>query len=164
MPYINTDRLTLITFTAEMMKAAISQKSALEKVTTYRVADEYPSEMYKEILPYKIKRYDKYPAENEWEGIIVHKEDQTIIGDMGFRRRNEDQEELELGYSIVPSYQGHGYATEMAQAMMKWGLKQPDIKRIVASCDTDNFASIRVLEKAGVRLLGEKDNKFHWST
>lgn len=164
LPHIHTDRLMLITFTAEMMKAALLQKSDLEKVTTYQVADGYPSEMYKEILPYKIKRYGQYPNENEWEGIIVHKENQIIIGDMGFRRRNENQEELELGYSIVPSYQGSGYAAEMAQAILEWGLKQPRIKRIVASCDSDNFASIRVLEKVGLNLQGEKERKLHWST
>ncbi|MDJ0332918.1 MULTISPECIES: GNAT family N-acetyltransferase [Planococcus] len=164
MPYIQTSRLTLITFTVAMMKAAISNKADLEKITTYRVADGYPMTAYKEIIPYKIKQFSEYPHENKWEGILVHNQTRTIIGDMGFRYRDGKQDELELGYSIVPSYQGHGYATEMAQALVAWGKTQSGINRIIASCDYDNFASIRVLEKAGLRRVEKKDSKIYWST
>lgn len=164
MPHIKTDRLMLITFTAEMMQAAISSERELEKATGYQVIDDYPSDNYKEILPFKIQRYRQYPEENEWEGLIVHQQDQMIMGDMGFRRSTDNPEELELGYSIVPAYQGHGYATEMAQAIISWGLTQAGIKTIIASCDNDNQASIRVLEKAGLKKLGEQEHKIRWST
>lgn len=164
MPHIQTDRLRWITFTAEMMQAAISNERELEQATGYQVADNYPSDDFKEILPFKIQRYKKYPEENEWEGLIVHQEDQIIMGDMGFRRSTDNPEELELGYSIVPAYQGQGYATEMAQAIITWGLTQAGIKRIIASCDTNNQASIRVLEKAGLKKLGEQEHKIRWST
>ncbi|MDN5709050.1 MAG: GNAT family N-acetyltransferase [Planococcus sp. (in: firmicutes)] len=164
MPHIKTDRLMLITFTAEMMQAAISNERELEQAAGYQVIDDYPSGDYKEILPFKIQRYRQYPEENEWEGLIVHQQDQIIMGDMGFRRSTDDPEELELGYSIVPAYQGYGYATEMAQAIISWGLTQTGIKRIIANCDHDNQASIRVLEKAGLKKLGEQEHKIHWST
>lgn len=164
MPHIQTNRLTLITFTKEMMQAAISTKHDLEQATSYQVAAEYPSASYKEILPYKIQRYSQFPEENDWEGLIIHKVDQTVVGDMGFRRSTKNAEELELGYSIVPAYQGHGYATEMAQEIVAWGLKQAGITRIIASCDNDNLASVRVLEKAGLKKIGEHENKILWST
>lgn len=164
MPQIKTDRLMLITFTAEMMQAAISNEHELARAAGYQVVDGYPSDEYKEILPFKIQRYSQYPEENEWEGLIVHQEDQMIMGDMGFRRSMDNPEELELGYSIVPAYQGRGYATEMAQAIISWGLAQADIKKIIASCDNDNQASIRVLEKAGLKRLGEQQHKIRWST
>lgn len=164
MPHIKTDRLMLITFTTEMMLAAISSERELEKAAGYQVIDDYPSDDYKEILPFKIQRYRQYPEENEWEGLIVHQQDQMIIGDMGFRRSTDNPEELELGYSIVPAYQGHGYATEMAQAIISWGLTQAGVKTIIANCDKDNQASIRVLEKAGLKKLGEQEHKIRWST
>lgn len=163
MPYVKTCRLTLCTFTVDMMKAALSNKKDLEQLTAYQVADEYPLDVYKEILPYKIDLFTQHPNENEWEGIIIHTENHTIIGDMGFRRSTKDTAEFELGYSIVPSYRGHGYATEMAKEMVKWGLSQPGIERIIAGCDNDNFASIHVLEKAGLNRIEEKDNKIYWS-
>lgn len=164
MPHIKTDRLMLITFTAEMMLAAISNERELEQAAGYQVIDDYPSDDYKEILPFKLQRYRQYPEENEWEGLIVHQQDQMIMGDMGFRRSTDNPEELELGYSIVPAYQGHGYATEMAQAIISWGLTQAGVKTIIANCDKDNQASIRVLEKAGLKKLGEQEHKIRWST
>lgn len=164
MPYIQTSRLTLVTFTTELMQAAITDQLELAQITPYKVAAGYPSEKYKEIIPYKIKRYSEYPWENEWEGIIIHNASQTIMGDMGFRRKDGDQDQLELGYSIAPTYQGNGYATEMAKAMVKWGLKQQEIKKIVASCDPSNIASVRVLEKAGLKQIKEHNNKIHWTT
>ncbi|MCH4825254.1 GNAT family N-acetyltransferase [Planococcus halocryophilus] len=163
MPYIQTERLTLVTFTIDMMEAAITNSLELAKISAFKVADGYPSELYKEIIPYKLKRYSLYPKEVEWEGIIIHKADHTIIGDMGFRPKEEAEEQLELGYSIVPSYQGFGYATEMALAMVKWGLEQRGVKNIVASCDTSNIASIRVLQKAGLIEIEEKNDKKYWS-
>ncbi|MGE6415925.1 hypothetical protein ACQKDD_17310 [Planococcus kocurii] len=68
MPYIQTSRLTLITFTVAIMKAPISNKADLEKITTYRD----PMSDYKEIIPYKIKRFSEYPHENKSEGLLVH--------------------------------------------------------------------------------------------
>ncbi|ANU15464.1 GNAT family N-acetyltransferase [Planococcus halocryophilus] len=146
------------------MQAAITDQLELAKITPYKVADGYPSEEYKEIIPYKIKRYSEYHCENEWEGIIIHNESQTIMGDMGFRVRHEIEDELELGYSIAPDFQGFGFATEMAQAIVGWGLKQPGIIKIVANCDASNMASVRVLEKAGLKQVKENNNKIHWTT
>ncbi len=164
MPHLHTDNLELITFTAAMMQAATSTREELERATGFSVASGYPSETYKEILPYKIQRYRDFPEENEWEGLIIHKQDQCIIGDMGFRRSTDNPKEIELGYSIVPAYEGHGYATEMAKAIIEWGLALEGIERIIASCDPNNAASARVLEKAGFTSLGEREGKIYWST
>ncbi|ANU28165.1 GNAT family N-acetyltransferase [Planococcus versutus] len=83
---------------------------------------------------------------------------------MGFRYRDGKQDELELGYSIVPNYQGYGHATEMAQALVAWGKMQSGINKIIASCDYENYASIRVLDKAGLKRVEKKDSKIYWST
>ncbi|MFZ3579936.1 GNAT family N-acetyltransferase [Virgibacillus sp. DJP39] len=102
MPYVKTDRLTLVTFTIEMMKATLIDNNQLEKVTNFNVPIEYPVAVYKNLLPYKIERFSHYPEENEWEGIIIHTEDNTIIGDMGFKGGPGKNGEMDLGYSILP--------------------------------------------------------------
>ncbi|MFB1051456.1 GNAT family N-acetyltransferase [Paraliobacillus sp. JSM ZJ581] len=163
MPYVTTDRLKLVTFTIEMMRAALLSNKKLEKITTHNVPSEYPMEVYKELLPYKIERFSQYPEEDEWEGIIVHKADNVIIGDMGFKGDPDENGEMDLGYSILPKYQGNGFATEMAVAMVQWGLNQPHVKRITASCSNENQASKRVLEKAGFKQINKKDNEIYWA-
>lgn len=163
MPYVETDRLILVTFTADMMKATLIDNSQLAKMTGYKVTEEYPMEAYKKLLRYKIGRFSQYPEENEWEGIIVHKVTKVIIGDMGFKGGPDENGEMDLGYSITTSYQGNGYATEMAIAMIEWGFKQPKVKKITASCSDDNYPSIRVLEKAGFKQTKSKENKIYWA-
>ncbi|GAA0479671.1 hypothetical protein GCM10008986_00130 [Salinibacillus aidingensis] len=162
MPYIKTDRLTLVTFTVEMMKASLVSNRELEKLTNFHVPSEYPMEVYKTLLPYKIDRFSQYPEENEWEGILLHTEDHVIIGDMGFKGGPDENGEMDLGYSILPSYQGNGYATEMAMAIVQWGFQQPKVKKITASCSDQNHPSLRVLEKAGFKPTRKKNNEIYW--
>ncbi|MDC3424490.1 GNAT family N-acetyltransferase [Aquibacillus sp. 3ASR75-11] len=119
-------------------------------------------DVYKKLLPYKIERFSQYPEENVWEGIIIRTEDNVIIGDMGFKGGPDENGEMDLGYSILPSYQGNGYATEMATAFVQWGLKQPKVKKITASCSNQNYPSIRVLEKVGFKQIGKEDNEIYW--
>lgn len=82
---------------------------------------------------------------------------------MGFKGGPDEKGEMDLGYSVLPSFRGNGYATEMAIASVKWGLKQPNVKRITAICSNDNFASIWVLEKSGFKQVGIGENKIYWA-
>lgn len=162
MPFIDTERLKIITFTVEMMEAFLKGNNEIEKITPYKVAPGYPLEVYKQFFEYKIDRFRKFPNENDWEGIIIHKEDNMIMGDMGFKGGPEEGI-INIGYSIVPSYQGKGYATEMGKAMVGWGLSQPNVKTVIATCDTDNFASKKVLEKIGFHITNTTEEKLYWS-
>lgn len=59
-----------------------------------------------------------------------------------------------FGYVLRESHWGQGYATEALSALVDWALSQPGIYRASASCDVDNPASGRVMEKAGMRFEG----------
>ncbi|CAM3664372.1 GNAT family N-acetyltransferase [Tsukamurella ocularis] len=56
----------------------------------------------------------------------------------------------ELGYSLSPEVWGNGYATEAARLLIGIGRDRLGLVRIAATCDVDNLASARVLEKAGM--------------
>jgi [ribosomal protein S5]-alanine N-acetyltransferase len=47
--------------------------------------------------------------------------------------------------------------------MVKWGLSQPNVKKVVATCDPDNLSSKRVLHKIGFSLTNTTDTKLYWS-
>jgi ribosomal-protein-alanine N-acetyltransferase len=68
---------------------------------------------------------------------------------------------VEIGYSIVPAYRSHGYATEAAQGLIKW-LWTQNVPHITAGCDADNVGSIRVLEKLCMRRTGQEGNELRW--
>ena len=61
--------------------------------------------------------------------------------------------EVEIGYGIVPSRQGRGYATEALQAMIAMAWADPRVTAVVAGTDPGNVASQRVLGKAGFRRI-----------
>jgi ribosomal-protein-alanine N-acetyltransferase len=55
----------------------------------------------------------------------------------------------EIGYSVLPQFEGRGYATEMVGGLVRWALAQPGVVRVVAETEWANPASVRVLGKAG---------------
>lgn len=56
---------------------------------------------------------------------------------------------VEMGYGILPSYEGNGYMTEAVQGMIRWAFAQQDVDFVEAETDPDNRASQRILEKCG---------------
>ena len=59
--------------------------------------------------------------------------------------------EAELGYIFDPAHGGHGYATEAVTALVAYAFDQLGVRRITAGCFAGNVASVRILEKIGMR-------------
>ena len=77
-----------------------------------------------------------------------------LIGDVGFTERKRDRgEELagvpEMGWALMASNFGKGYATEAVRAALQWGREHFGPSRVIALTTADNLASIRVAEKCG---------------
>ena len=82
---------------------------------------------------------------------VVERVSGTVVGGIGFRGPPEDGV-AEIGYGIVPSRQGHGYATEAVNAVLLIAWEQPETKMVIAHTEIGNLASQRVLGKAGFVL------------
>ncbi len=59
---------------------------------------------------------------------------------------------LELLYGIAPEHWNRGLATEIAQALIRYGFEELEFSEVRASTDAPNAASARVLEKAGLQF------------
>lgn len=59
----------------------------------------------------------------------------------------------ELGYMLVPKFWNQGYASEVTQTLTQYAFEQLQIHAISACTDFNNYASIRVLEKLGFKLI-----------
>jgi RimJ/RimL family protein N-acetyltransferase len=64
------------------------------------------------------------------------------------------QHSVEFGFLLNRRYWRNGYATDASQAIVEWAFSVPTIWRVWATCDTENLASARVLEKAGLSREG----------
>lgn len=73
------------------------------------------------------------------------------VGEFMLRLTNAESRQGEIGWSLHPDAQGRGLATEAAREMLRMGFEELGLHRIVAECDPRNAASIRVMEKLGMR-------------
>ncbi|MBD2564635.1 GNAT family N-acetyltransferase [Nostoc sp. UIC 10607] len=85
---------------------------------------------------------------------IVLKEENRLIGNCGIRVNDPEIREANIGYELNSQYWGQGYATEAAQAILKFGFEELGIHRIWSWCVAENVASVKVLEKIGMRREG----------
>ena len=69
---------------------------------------------------------------------------------------------LELGYAINEDYWNKGYATIALNLATNYFLSIDRIKKIILGAFTDNYASIRVMEKCGYSFLGLKKDEFYY--
>jgi [ribosomal protein S5]-alanine N-acetyltransferase len=83
--------------------------------------------------------------------VVLRKQDAEVIGMLELRITGY---QADLGYGMAREYWGNGYATEMTRAVVAWTLAQESIYRVWATCDIENLASARVLEKAGMQREG----------
>jgi RimJ/RimL family protein N-acetyltransferase len=60
--------------------------------------------------------------------------------------------ELGLFWAIDPQHQRHGFATEAAQAMIDFAFQQLRVKRLIATTEYDNAASLGVMRKLGMTI------------
>ena len=82
---------------------------------------------------------------------VVRKSDGLLLGYCGFGIIRLDHGiECEVGYRIIRSCWGHGYATEAVIACFKYAKTGLPHDKIVALIQPKNIASIRVAEKAGM--------------
>lgn len=61
---------------------------------------------------------------------------------------------LELGYFLVQASTGKGFATEAAQAAIRYAFEHLLVSRVDLQCRADNIASQRVAERCGFHLEG----------
>jgi ribosomal-protein-alanine N-acetyltransferase len=94
--------------------------------------------------------------------VMIERASGSVVGDTGFHGPPDEVGTIEIGYSVIPDRRRHGYATEAADALVKWALSQPGIHLIVAGCDPKNVPSIRTLERIGFRRNGEANGEIRW--
>jgi len=82
---------------------------------------------------------------------ITHSADGRAIGGLGFKGQ-PDAGCVEIGYGLVPSARGHGYAAEAVVALLTVATDH-GLSRVIADTTLDNIASQRTLIRAGFRVV-----------
>ena len=74
-----------------------------------------------------------------------------FIGDCGLKMIEDNASLAQIGYTIAKPHWRQGLATEAVTALIGYAFASFAIERIQASIDPRNTASLRVLEKCGMR-------------
>lgn len=144
--YIKTGRLLIRTLVRDDAAAFYSYRS-LPEVALYQ--SWWPSEL-REIEAFLIKNETVRPGQTgAWLQLAVCLEDGRLIGDIGLHFLENDQ--LEIGYTLSPVYQGFGYASEAVRAVLEYAFADLSIHRVTAWVDPDNGKSVKLLVRMGFR-------------
>jgi RimJ/RimL family protein N-acetyltransferase len=75
------------------------------------------------------------------------------IGFCCLKRSEKDRRHGQLSWHISKPFWGRGYATETAACLVEFGFLALELDRLEATAFADNAASLRVMEKIGLRPL-----------
>lgn len=96
-------------------------------------------------------------AGNPWPAFAIEAGG-SLVGSIGLKPPEDPsspESGAELGYWLGYPYWGKGYATEAAVEVVNYAFGVMDLAQLWASVSLSNPASRRVLEKAGLRFVGE---------
>ncbi len=91
-----------------------------------------------------------------WDGyFVVDEQSREVVGSCAFKTPPNEDGVVEIAYFTYPSFEGRGYATAMASKLIALATGAPGVRQIIAYTLPEASASTRVLEKVGMRFVGE---------
>jgi RimJ/RimL family protein N-acetyltransferase len=159
---VQTERLLLRHFTeadAEHLLLMEQEPDVLRHVGRKPLVDvaAYREKIRSVFLPYYVRPDGFGP----WA--IVEKGSGEFIGGCSLRPGTDSDiavamdyvpSDVEMGYGLRKQSWGRGYATEIAQTLVRMAFMDLGVESLVATVSVGNLGSIRVVEKAGLRRIG----------
>ena len=142
---IQTERLTLKPFSELDMDGLLDILTTPEVTDTFMVPETGSRRDLEELVQTLIS-FSRMEDEKHLEyGIYLNEQIIGFVNDCGI-----EDDEIEIGYVVHPRCQGQGYATEAVHAVIT-ELHEMGFRKIVAGYFAENTASLRVMEKCGMR-------------
>ena len=152
-PEILTARLALIAVTANTLHSEKAADGRLGELIRCAVPANWPPVDWEpHVMDMVLAQFDRDPTQVGWHryvGLVRPDGSRLLIGSLGAFWRQAAPTECEIGYTILPPYEGQGLATEAARGLL--GLLREDgrLRSVVAHTFPRLVGSIRVMEKCG---------------
>ena len=158
---ICTQRLALIALTPDSIRAeqdAHGDFHLLRETIGCTIHPEWPPQHWEpHVLAFILNQFAAYPDQVGWHRYVALPEPdgtRTLIGCLGAFAK-DPLTTCEIGYSILPSFEGRGYATEGTQALIHHLRSDARLTSIIAHTFPFLRGSIRVMEKCGLVFDGD---------
>ena len=151
-------RLRLVPHAAEHLRALIEGPEAYTRISGLKPARGLRDFIVSEdVSPEWLAALRTASGADPWRYgfAVVHLESGMVIGNAGLTGPPDAEGAVEIAYGVVPDFQGHGYATEAANALVAWATRNGTVRTAVAHTLPERNPSTRVLEKCGFRRVGE---------
>lgn len=79
--------------------------------------------------------------------VMQSKSNNQLVGTIGLRNFEDEENYAEIGYEVDPIYQQRGFMSEAFEEVLNFGFKTLELKTVEAFTHQDNTASIALLEK-----------------
>ncbi len=156
---IVTPRLSLIAITPEMVLSEKNGDGRLGQLIQCVVPANWPPEHWEpHVFDFILAQFAEHPEQVGWHYYVcfVRADGQrSLIGALGAFSKASTPLECEIGYSILPPYEGRGFATEAARALIDYIRRNERIESVIAHTFPSLPGSIRVVEKCGLVFDGE---------
>jgi ribosomal-protein-alanine N-acetyltransferase len=160
---IFTNRLILIPFTTEICVEISNKNFEIIENMGLKNNKIWPDADMLETLPKIISNLSKVKAPTGFESwMIIKKENNEIIGDIGFKGLNKLNNSCDIGYGIIKTERRKGYAEESTKSLINWALKTDPSIKITASTLIDNESSIKLLQKLFFIEINRDQNFIYW--
>ena len=114
----------------------------------------YPIERAEAFIGWLQARHPDEPGEWYQLAIADRAAPDVLLGDCGFRSRLDDPALVDIGFTLSPAAQGHGFATEAIGELLRYLFEERVKHKVCADCDTRNAGSWRLLERLGFEREG----------
>lgn len=161
---LKTERLILIPFTLEICKNLLNDDFNVLFKMGLKKGKSWPDADVIETLPKIINNLSqvKYPTGFEsW--MIIKNDTFEIIGDLGFKGFNYEEENVDIGYGIIKEERKKGYAEEATSELIKWAFSKERVMEITARCLIDNVNSVKLLKKLNFVETKRENEMIYWS-
>lgn len=75
----------------------------------------------------------------------------------------EDRKSWEIGYAVLPEYQGKGYGYEATKLLLRLAFETLQAHKVVGMCNCNNLSSAKIMEKVGMKREGIFREEFFWN-
>ena len=126
--------------------------SCRSDVTEYLLWSPHPSLEYTKAYVTSLQSQYRKGCFYDWA--IILRDENKMIGTVGYTEINAYNNSAELGYVINPHFWRRGIATEAVRALIEFGFNELNFNRIYARYMVGNDNSRRVMEKCGMSFEG----------
>ena len=155
---LETQRLRLVAVTSALIEAEAHDAWNLSEALGAQLAPDWPPEHWEPaVRAHILAQLTAQPDTVGWHRyiLLLGEVKPVLLGGLGaFPCAAGD---VELGYSVVGSWQRRGIAAEAARGLIEWLFQQGAVHSVSAQAYETSPASVKVMERCGMRFVGHGD-------